>query len=843
MKHLTQAANKYISKGISVIPTDAVKRSIVTWKPYQEGIATPEQVAALFSNPKAVGIAAICGKVSGNMEVIDIDTKYDLTGELYAAYMGMISDHNSDLFSRLMIVSTVNGGFHLYYRCPVIEGNQPLAKRPASESELKEKPNEKVKVLIETRGEGGYVIAPPSDGYKRMQGGEIPFITENERALLHDLARSFNLLLSAPDPIKTLAVDTKQFGLSPFEDYNHRGDCEQVLRNHGWTMQYERAGKRYYRRPGKDEGISGDFWPEKRWFSVFTTSSEFEANKAYSPAGVFAMLECGNDFSKAAAMLLDAGYGEKRVSYGKLEGDVLKKKRDGVDREDIVQHIVKNYDNVKDAKHAQHIIKKIEQQHGEDVCTFWDVCFDKEGRVEKIVINRFKLERFLSDDGGFGLYFYDKSSNIFKIIQERNGLVREASTEEIKKYVKDYILNLPDAFDGITKEALLEVIYKGAETYFSKSFFEFLERKEIDFLKDTATEAYFPFNNGVVVATKDKVVVKSYVELGKSMWSSQVKDFNIDILNEIDIEDSEYCKFVQKIAGDDKDRIEQAFGLIGYTLHKFKDETKPFAVILAEETEDESKGGGTGKGIFFKAISKLINVVFIDGKTMDLNKSFAWQRVGLDTQLIVIEDCRKNVDFEGFYSKITEGLTVEKKNKDEIYLGYEDAPKFGFTTNYSITLKGNHGKRRGKIIEFSNFFHPGNTPEDHFNHKLFSGWDRDEWNRFYNFMFWCVSYYLMAGVQDVTNSVTLKRKQVKLNYGEEFMEWWDGYSSNGCENWKPFKDMYAGFLNESDQDKKNFSQRRFKKALEESSGNFGYTLETQRNWSVNGQHELRVMKN
>ncbi len=91
---------------------------------------------------------------------------------------------------------------------------------------------------------------------------------------------------------------------------------------------------------------------------------------------------------------------------------------------------------------------------------------------------------------------------------------------------------------------------------------------------------------------------------------------------------------------------------------------------------------------------------------MDLNKSFAWQRVGLDTQLIVIEDCRKNVDFEGFYSKITEGLTVEKKNKDEIYLEYADAPKYGFTTNYSITLKGNHGKRRGKVIEFSSFFHP-----------------------------------------------------------------------------------------------------------------------------------------
>jgi cell division protein FtsN len=38
----------------------------------------------------------------------------------------------------------------------------------------------------------------------------------------------------------------------------------------------------------------------------------------------------------------------------------------------------------------------------------------------------------------------------------------------------------------------------------------------------------------------------------------------------------------------------------------------------------------------------------------------------ISTQLIIIEDCRKNLDFEGFYSKITEGVTVEKKNKDVV---------------------------------------------------------------------------------------------------------------------------------------------------------------------------------
>ena len=70
-------------------------------------------------------------------------------------------------------------------------------------------------------------------------------------------------------------------------------------------------------------------------------------------------------------------------------------------------------------------------------------------------------------------------------------------------------------------------------------------------------------------------------------------------------------------------------------------------------------------------------------------KTLSWiktllSNVGLDTKVVAIEDVRKNVDFEGFYSIITEGITVEKKNKDELFIPYKDSPKILFTTNYTI---------------------------------------------------------------------------------------------------------------------------------------------------------------
>ena len=109
----------------------------------------------------------------------------------------------------------------------------------------------------------------------------------------------------------------------------------------------------------------------------------------------------------------------------------------------------------------------------------------------------------------------------------------------------------------------------------------------------------------------------------------------------------------------------------------------------------------------------------VDGKNFKVDKNFAFQRVDLDTRILAIEDTRKNVDFEGFYAIITEGITVEKKNKDELFIPYKDSPKVMFTTNYTLPSSGNHAKRRQKVLEFAPYFGLDKTPEDEFGHKLF----------------------------------------------------------------------------------------------------------------------------
>lgn len=824
---MLKAAKFYTKEGFSVIPIGDNKRAIFQWTEFQNRIMDEPTLTTQFTNERSKNIAIIGGAISGGLEIIDVDLKYDVSGNLWLR----LKEALSDLLPLLYIVRTKSGGYHLYYRCEIVEGNQKLAMRYATKEELKETPHAKEIVLIETRGEGGYVLAPPSDGYTKEKDFNINVITLEQRESILSICRSFNEVVKE---IRTTQVitDNDNYNLTPWDDYNNKCDVVKLLESHGWTWIESRGERDYLKRPGKtDSHISADYHRGLGLFKVFSTSTEFETNRGYKPFAIYALLEHNNNFSEAAKQLIKDGYGEHKSKVSaNIKRDYIKKKDEGLDVRNIAVHIASKH-NI-DIEKAEEIVNSLESDKTEKILTFWSVS-DK----GVISIDRSKFLNFLSESGGFYIYYYDNKLN-YKIIKIEDGFVSETNTEQIKKFINAYIENLPSAFDNINPSKLKEVIYKGADAYFNKSLFEFMPNIKLNLLKHTKAAAYYPFKNGVVKITKNKKELLKYGEIGAHVWKDQVIDFNIDIEQEIDFEYVQYTKFIEKVCGDNPERVAYCISLIGYLLHTYKDPTKSYAVILAEETENEAEGGGAGKGLFFKAISKLINMVSIDGKNFKLDKSFAFQRVELSTQLIVIEDCRKNVDFEGFYSKITEGVTIEKKNKDEIYINYTDAPKFGFTTNYTINYSGGHGKRRVKVIEFSSFFNHKNTPLDFFGNTLFNEWDADEWNRFYNFMIESVQIYLESGIPALENTLTMNRKNIKLNFGEDFLAFYDDIVR---DKWYEFGSEYTSFLNINDLDKKDYSNFRFKKALVNTSDLFGDKFETRRNRQNNSKHEFKIV--
>ena len=127
---------KYLDYGVNVIAVNDNKQAIFPWKVYQDRRITAEEISAQMADPRAKGLAVICGAVSGGLEVIDIDTKY----ETYPLWDAIKAKIPTKLLGRLQIVQTKSGGIHLYYKCEVIEGNQKLAQRLPTPEENKANP-------------------------------------------------------------------------------------------------------------------------------------------------------------------------------------------------------------------------------------------------------------------------------------------------------------------------------------------------------------------------------------------------------------------------------------------------------------------------------------------------------------------------------------------------------------------------------------------------------------------------------------------------------------------------------------------------------------------------------
>jgi hypothetical protein len=777
---LIHEAKKLLSKGINVIAVDGHKKAAFAWKCFSEDLIAETTLINQINSEKAEGIAIICGCVSGGLEVIDFDLKYDISGDLMERYNKSIPEY---LLEKLHVVRTKSKGFHYYYRCEVVEGNKKLASRPATPEELKDTPHLKQLVLIETRGNNGYVVAPPSDGYAIVQPNEIPVITIEEREILLEAARSFHEIHVEERPKFTSTGAA--FVVSPFDDYNQKTDAVALLCRHGWSVVSEDNNRVYLKRAGRTEAkTSGNYHKDKKLFYVWTSSTEFYPEKAYSPAAIYSVLNHSGDYSAASKQLIKDGYGTRSTPES---------------------------------------VRKVLETPFEHDFKFWRVN-DK----EKIEINVVLLIRFINEKGGFTIYKYNEDSEAV-IVRVIDGMVKRADVGDIKKFVQLEIEDLPDTFDSITKEELLNVVIKQYDVYLSKNFMSYLKIVPLDFLKDTPDAAFFPFRNGIVEVTADGCKLHKYGSFDKVIWAAQMIDRDVTLYGndyniKPDFDNITFYKFIQRIAGNDPDKIVYFISVLGYLLHKNKDPKRPFAVILAEETENDANGGGTGKGLFVRGVSELIPTETFDGKQFDTGKSFAFQRISLGTKLMNIDDARRGFNFENLNTLITGDIIVEKKNQGEYKIAFADSPKIIISTNYSISDESNHAKRRQRVLEFSSFFSPSHTPFDEFGVMLFDEWDADEWNRFYNFMFFSCRAFLADGILSSVQSDTNKYKNIKDRYSEDFLLFFNELA-NLNRGFVPLKDLYSEFVNMYGVDVKKYDKRKFGAGVRYAGQVLGYFVD------------------
>lgn len=418
----------------------------------------------------------------------------------------------------------------------------------------------------------------------------------------------------------------------------------------------------------------------------------------------------------------------------------------------------------------------------------------------------------------------------------------------------------------ITSEMLLQKVYKNIMYYFSSTLPRLRPDKPIRLLQDTKDSKYLFYNNCVVRISKDGIETYQYDQLdmmlevnmednGKYIWSNNIldRDFPKTYITEDGKSNmkgvSDFEIFINCICGISDGFIEHYDGthhinykemkeqgallianqrlwslqnIFGYLMHNnYECNLKSIMFIDMNKENAGKPAGGTGKGIIGKALSQMMNRTESDskyiappGKNFDPEDERRYSEGDITTQLIHIEDIKKNFQFEAFFNDVTDGAVFRKMYQDKT----KHRVKIMLSSNQAIDLSAPSCKRRMVVFELDNFFNENKTPQDMFGKRFFeSQWDILDWYRFDIFMANCCLRYMQEkDTVGADGRVIGIRQPPLLNYqntllrsklSEDFITWFSmkieegltykverAYSKNAL--FEEFTKKYTEFANE-----------------------------------------------
>lgn len=428
-----------------------------------------------------------------------------------------------------------------------------------------------------------------------------------------------------------------------------------------------------------------------------------------------------------------------------------------------------------------------EISNNNDNVDFW--FFDKQGNIK---IDPFKFKLFL-EANGFRKY-YPNDVMTPQLVKVNSNKVKDTSNELIRDFILNWLLDKKE-FE----------VWKRCVNYqniFSENYLAMLDTINLMMLKDTKESTYLSFKNGIVEVTKNDIKLIDYIDVDGYVWEDSIinREFIID-----DDDDNDYKAFVNNISNKEPLAIES---VIGYLLSSYKNKMNNKAIILNDEVISENPEGGTGKGVFVQGIKQIRKTAILDGKTFSDKKSFPYQTVSQDVNLLVFDDVVKNFNFESKFSLVTEGLTLERKNKDAIKLTVEESPKLVISTNYAIKGEGNSHDRRRHELEFCQYYNGTKTPYDEFGRQLFDDWNSNDFNKFDNYMIKCIQVYLKNGLIK-QNAKNIKLRKFIAETSMEFYEWVED-RDNVNLNVRNDKSIYFdNFINDYTDFKKWLTKKKF----------------------------------
>lgn len=816
----------YIDKGYSVMPIRLSQEGRMGAKsPLFSFVKNPEwckDKGKIFNAMERctvdVGVALVTGVQSNNLMCIDIDEKYK--AGISKIYLSTIESIYPDLYKKLRLETTQNHGIHIpFHTKEKALKSEDLASRLASESELEEKPQQKKYCFIETRGENATFIIPPTDGYSFIEGHkkDIPTLSENERDILINVAKSFHEIETKVVNVKVSPKGMRNYNVNPWEDYDNDTHFLSVLKGKGWKptskSENDNRNHQYFTRPGGTKGDVHASWvKDKNIFYCFTTSSEFDPDKGYSPSSVLSILNFNDDKKETFKWLIENGYGKYDERY-----------EDRVIERAIINNrlLPKNL-----SKKGQEKFEKEKEKHENKYPfgIFWEQT-ERNGEVT-YKINK---ELILRIAKRFNYYLLDGS---LIYVDEHNRFIEytdnQAFFNDLKSYVKESeLINIQilDRFESYLQQSGKFLITRLDE----------FDKEKI--LKDSRFICWKVFNNVILKITKNEIKQIQFSELDKYFFKRDVIDYDFSRISSDDpsVSNCLFIDFMKKALINTNNFKQNA----GYYLHNYNHPADAYFQINTETTINPKLGGGSGKDLMAALIGMCTTSITIAGSQVKLDNTFLQSWNG--ERMVNISDIPKRFDLEKIKAITSNAVTVKKLYKDEVVIQAVDLPKILVSTNYSFYIADGGVKRRLIFNEYSDFFTKAGGVDVHYGGKQFpDDWSDLDWLGYYNFMMESVQVYLSnKKLSNNEISETGWIKQFSINHGEPTFEFISGNMSlflkSEFVSKTQFENVYANYISENGiLPKYRKSAQGMNEALEEYCNHYGIEFDKRLSKHLNG---------
>lgn len=302
------AAKSLIEHGLEVVPlksgTKEPTNNVISLAALRQNPINTHNVDYFFDRENS----EIAIMLRRKMEVIDVDTKNK--AGLSDEFLRALKYGYPELYSKLVISKTPKGGLHILYYAEQVGGDGVLARVATDKNPL---------AIVERLNETNksYIKCAPSAGYEFIQGSpmDMPTLSVDERSWLSALGASFNEIF-IPEVKEKDAIRED----SPWRVYNNTHDWQYILselEERKWSIVKDLPDRIVVKMPG---GIqhSGVIWKETNLLHIYTTNSEFENGKSYSPFGVYCFYYHDGNVALASKHLANEGIGVNIYEEGQF---------------------------------------------------------------------------------------------------------------------------------------------------------------------------------------------------------------------------------------------------------------------------------------------------------------------------------------------------------------------------------------------------------------------------------------------------------------------------------------------------------------------------------------------